>query len=202
MSSYANLNKHRMPMDILPHLRKIHRINSTVFTLIFLFISVTGILLGWKKHSGGLIQARTYEGTSADLKDWLPLDSLYRVACRVVHDSISPDMSLELERIDIRKDKGVVKFIFTDHYTGLQVDGATARLLHIEKRRSDLIENIHDGSIIDRWLGIKSGTFKLCYTALAGLSLMTFSITGFFLWYLPKRRKRRRKTAGTTQMTG
>ena len=189
-------------MDILPHLRKIHRINSTVFTLIFLFISVTGILLGWKKHSGGLIQARTYEGTSADLKDWLPLDSLYRVACRVVHDSISPDMSLELERIDIRKDKGVVKFIFTDHYTGLQVDGATARLLHIEKRRSDLIENIHDGSIIDRWLGIKSGTFKLCYTSLAGLSLMTFSITGFFLWYLPKRRKRRRKTAGTTQMTG
>ena len=62
---------------------------------------------------------------------------------------------------------GFVPPALTSPFHVALVDGATARLLHIEKRRSDLIENIHDGSTIDRWPGIKSGTIKICYTSLA-----------------------------------
>jgi hypothetical protein len=34
----------------------------------------------------------------------------------------------------------MVKFIFAENYWGIQLDGATGKLLHIERRRSDIIE--------------------------------------------------------------
>lgn len=109
-------------------------------------------------------------------------------------------MALDLERIDIRKDKGMVKFVFIDHYWGLQLDGATGELLHIERRRSDFIENIHDGSIIDYFLGTGEW-FKVVYTSVMGLALLTFTVTGCWLWYGPKvmrRQARRRSATGQT----
>ncbi|GAB1403315.1 hypothetical protein MASR1M74_04930 [Lentimicrobium sp.] len=155
--------------------------------LIFLLvISGTGILLGWKKHSAGLILSKSYTGTSTDLSNWLPLDSLHTNACRFLQDSVSPKLSTEVNRIDVRKDKGMVKFIFKQHFTGIQIDGATGNLLHIEKRRSDYIEKIHDGSILDYYFETDTEWIKLTYTSLMGLALMMFTITGFYLWYQPK----------------
>ncbi|MFZ6013745.1 MAG: hypothetical protein ACOYXT_25625 [Bacteroidota bacterium] len=58
-----------------------------------------------------------------------------------------------MDRRDIRKDKGIVKFVFADHFSGIQVDGATDRLRHIEFRRSDFIEKVHNGSILDFYFG-------------------------------------------------
>lgn len=158
--------------------------------LFFFVVSVTGLLLGWKKHSNGIILPKSYQGTSSDLKDWLPLDSLHVNACKILHDSISPELSLELERIDVRKDKGMVKFVFIDHFWGIQLDGTTGELLHIEKRRSDIIENIHDGSILDYYFNTKNEIFKLIYTTVMGIALSLFTITGFWLWYGPKRMRR------------
>ena len=163
--------------------------------IFFLFISVTGLMLGWKKHSGGLILPESYKGTSSDLKDWLPIDSLHNTACSILHDSLSPDLSLELERIDIRKDKGMVKFVFKDHYYGIQLDGATGNLLHIETRRSDIIENIHEGSILDHYFETSNEQIKLVYTSIMGLALLTFTVTGFWLWYGPKRMRKRSPNA-------
>lgn len=169
--------------------RKIHRTTGVLLFGYIFIIAVTGILLGWKKQSNGLIQPITYTGTNSDLMYWLPLDSLHKKACNILHDSISTELSLELERVEIRKDKGIVKFIFTDHFWGIQLDGATGRLLNIEQRRSDYIEKIHDGSILDYWLGTSKNQIKLVYTSLMGLALMMFTITGFWLWYGPKRMK-------------
>lgn len=179
--------------------RKVHRKTGALLFAFFFFISVTGLILGWKKHSGGRILADSYQGTSADLKDWLPIDSLHSIACKMLHDSVSADLSLEIERIDVRKSKGMVKFIFEDSYWGIQLDGATGKLLHIERRRADFIESIHDGSILDRYLGTNGGYIKLFYTSLMGLALLTFTITGFWLWYGPKRM--RRTTAKANRMS-
>lgn len=88
----------------------------------------------------------------------------------------------------------MLKFVYIDGYYGIQLDGATGRLLHIERRRSDFIENIHDGSILDYYFETTSEQIKLVYTSIMGLSLLTFTITGFWLWYGPKRmRKKPRK---------
>lgn len=166
--------------------RRIHRITAAYLFVVFFTVSVTGLLLGWKKNSGGLLLAESYKGTSADFKNWLPLESLHLKACRIFHDSISPNLSLELDRIDIRKDKGMIKFVFNEGFWGIQLDGATGKLLHIERRRADIIEKIHDGSIIDYYVGT-NGVFKLIYTSVSGLALLIFTITGFWLYYGPKR---------------
>jgi uncharacterized iron-regulated membrane protein len=185
-------NSRQRQAQLLSVFRKVHRITGATLFVIFLFVSVTGLLLGWKKHSGGLILPKSHQGVTTDLKDWLPIDSLYRNACRILHDSVSEDLSLVTDRIDIRMDNGMVKFVFTGHYWGIQLDGATGELLHIERRRSDFIENVHDGSILDHCFGTSNGLLKLIYTSTAGLALLVFTITGFWLWYGPKRIKRTR----------
>jgi hypothetical protein len=175
--------------------RKIHRITGVSLLAFFLIVAITGLLLGWKKHTGGVILPKSYKGTSTDLKDWLPFDSLHKNACKIFRDSISPTLSMELERIDARPDKGMVKFVFIEGFWGIQLDCATGKLLHIERRRSDFIENIHDGSILDYLFDTKDEQLKVVYTSIMGLSLLTFVFTGFWLWFGPKRLRRRENRA-------
>jgi uncharacterized iron-regulated membrane protein len=183
-------NKNRQQQaKILRVFRKVHRTTGALLFVFFFIVSITGLLLGWKKNSGGMILAKSYKGTSTDLKDWLPLDSLHNIAIRIIHDSVSADISPELDRIDVRNDKGMVKFVFKDRYWGIQLDGATGKLLLIEKRRADFVENIHDGSVLDYYFKT-DGIFKLFYTTIMGLALLVFTITGFWLWYGPKRMRR------------
>lgn len=176
--------------------RKIHRVTGVLLFLLLMLIALTGLLLGWKKHSGGYLLARSYSGTTTSLSDWLPVDSLNHLAVIYLRDSVSPNISTALDRIDIRPDKGMVKFIFADHYWALQLDGATGKLLHIERRRADFIENLHDGSIVDRYLRLPGGAFKLLYTTVSGFALLTFTITGFWLWYGPRRMRQHSSKSG------
>jgi len=168
--------------------RKIHRAMAIILFAFFFIISISGLLLGWKKHSGEILLAKTYQGSSTNLAEWLPIDSLHSIANKVLHDSISQNLSLELDRIDIRKGKGIVKFIYENHYWGIQLDGATGEVLSLRSRRSDFIENLHDGSILDDYFNT-NGLIKLFYTSVMGMALFTFTLTGFWLWYGPKRMK-------------
>jgi hypothetical protein len=87
----------------------------------------------------------------------------------------------------------MIIFVFVDHYWGIQLDGTTGHILDIEERRSDIIENIHDGSILDHYIGTSDGQIKLFYTSIMGLALLTFTITGFGLWYIPRRMRRKKR---------
>ncbi len=153
----------------------------------FFIVACTGLLLGWKKHSGDIILSKSYEGSSIDMKDWHPVDVLHQKAVAVAREQISDDISLELERIDFRADKGMVKFVFVEDFWGVQLDCATGEVLHIERRRSDFIEKVHDGSILDYWIDADGGYIKLFYTSVMGGALLLFTISGFWLWYGPKR---------------
>ncbi|KXK39951.1 MAG: PepSY domain-containing protein [Saprospiraceae bacterium] len=171
---------------VLRIFRKLHRFTGATLFIFFFVISLTGLLLGWKKHTSGIILPNTAKGTSSDLTTWLPLDSLHSLACQHLHQNVSPDLSLQLDRIDIRKDKGIVKFVFEDHFWGIQLDGVTGQLLQIERRWSDFIEKMHDGSILDFYFNTPGEVVKLVYTSVMGLALLLFTITGFWLWYGPK----------------
>ena len=184
--------KRAQQAKILRIFRDIHRTTGALLFFFFFFISVSGIFLGWKKDSFELLLPETHEGTSTNLKEWLPLDSLHKQAIIILQDSVSPNLSTKLDRIDVRKEKGSVKFIFEEHYYGIQLDGATGQVLSIGKRHSDLIENIHDGSILDDYAGT-SGIIKLIYTSIMGVSLLIFTVTGFWLWYGPKRMKKAKR---------
>lgn len=181
---------------ILRTFRNIHRKTGALLFVFFFFMSVSGILLGWKSNSNGVILPKTQIGTSTDLKEWLPIHSLHEKAITILKDSVLHNLPAEIDRIDIRKNKGIVKFLFKNDYWEIQLDGATGNLLSFSKRNSDLIENIHDGSILDYWFNTSKKNFKLVYTSLMGSSLLLFTISGFWLWYGPKKMKRKAKNNG------
>ncbi len=172
--------------------RKVHRTTGALLFVFFFAVSITGLLLGWKKNSGGVLLAKTYSGKSADQRDWMPMHELHDAALRHAREQIAPDYVPTVDRIDVRPDKGVVKFIFVEDYWGLQLDATTGELLHLESRRADLIENIHDGSVLD-YLAGTDGWFKLAYTTIMGTALTLFTVTGFWLWYGPKNFKKHRE---------
>lgn len=170
--------------------RKIHRALAAGLFILFLFISVTGILLGWKKNSNDIIMPSSYKGSTANTSAWMSLDTLKTIAFTTLRDSVSPALSTNLDRIDARPPKGMVKFVFEDHYHEIQLDASTGRVLVIAKRRSDIIENIHDGSVLDYFFKTENGIFKLIYTSILGIALFVFTVTGFWLWYGPKLMRR------------
>lgn len=160
--------------------------------MFFLIVSLSGLMLGWKKNSFGLILPESSKGKSSDIKTWLPWDSLRAVAIKALHDSVSSTLSPKLERIDARPQKGIVKFVFEDNYWEVQVDGMTGKVLQIDQRRSDIIENIHDGTILDVLFNTKNDQFKLSYTSIMGGALLMLIITGGWLWYGPKKIRRKK----------
>ena len=172
--------------------RRIHRQVAIILFVFFSIIAITGLLLGWKKNSFGLILPPTSKGISSDLATWLPFDSLHTIAVNTLRDSVNRDLSIELERIDARPQKGIVKFVFVDDYWEVQLDGTNGEVLLIERRTSDFIENIHDGTILDVIFNTKNDQLKLSYTSIMGLSLLILTISGFWLWYGPKRLRKKK----------
>ena len=166
--------------------RKIHRVTGALLFVFFFIVAITGLLLGWKKNSNGYLLARSQKGISASPQDWLTVDSLAKKAVYDL-DSLETGLTTTIDRIDFRPEKGMVKFLFTDHFIALQLDASDGRLLSVEIRRADFVEKLHDGSVVDHYLHLSSGSFKLIYTTIMGLALLVFTITGFWLWYGPKR---------------
>lgn len=163
--------------------RKVHKSAGIILLVFFFIVSVSGLLLGWKKNSNGLLLPETKTGTTTEMKKWLPLHQLESRAKTFLIDSVSKSLSAKIDRIDVRKNHGVVKFTFKDHYYEIQMDGATGEVLHVKKRWSDLLENIHDGSVLDKHFGTNGEVFKLIYASIMGLALLLFTLTGFWLWY-------------------
>lgn len=174
--------------------RWLHRKIAVPLLLFFFVISLTGLLLGLKKNTGLL--APTQKGVSADLSQWISMDSLHRIALAVYRDSIAPGQQAELDRIDVRPDKGIAKFTFKGNYWGVQLDCANGRLLLVEKRHSDFIEDLHDGSFLDNMIGTGGEEIKVVYSTVMGLSLLLLVVSGFWLWYGPKRIRHNRRQPG------
>lgn len=168
---------------LMQMVRKIHRVSGINLIIFILIVSVTGILLGWKKNSNEWLMPNTYKGSSQVLSEWLSVDSLNILASHYLRQSVSPQISVLPDRMDIRQLKGVAKFSYKEHSWSVQVDGVTGELLHVGRRHADVIEAIHDGSIIDNWLGLSNGFFKLFFTSVMGFAFLLFIASGFWLWY-------------------
>ncbi len=179
-------------VKILRWTRWLHGWMGILLFVLFLIVAATGLLLTWKKNSGGYILADTARGTTTELADWRSLAELTALAQAYLRDSVAAELDPALDRIDVRPDKGVVKVSFENHYWGLQLDGATGALLSVDRRRSDFIEQLHDGSLLDQELST-TGWIKLVYSSITGTALLLFSVTGFWLWYGPRRLRRARR---------
>jgi hypothetical protein len=157
--------------------RRWHRIISITVAFILLISSLTGILLSWKKNID-LIQPESVIGIDQNISNWKPVTEIAEIAVHAL-DSLDID-GQQIDRLDFRPDKGMVKVLFAKGYWEVQVDCSTGKILSVQRRYSDLIEKIHDGSII-------SNGFKLVTMNIFGFGLLFLISTGFLLWYGPRR---------------
>jgi len=164
----------------LRRFRAIHQWVGISVAAFMLVTSITGVLLGWKKNAD-VLQPPTQQGGSKNLTDWVSFEIVSQRAVYAL-DSVTKAPNT-IDRMDVRPDKGIIKVLFTKGYWEVQIDGKTGRPLSVNQRHSDWIEHIHDGSII-------SDAFKLFYTNYLGIGLLGLSLTGFWLWYGPRRIRR------------
>ena len=167
--------------------RKVHRAVSIVLVLFFAVIAGSGLLLGWKKNID-LLPKTTLGVAPNQPSQWLSIAALTNIATNYMADSLQK--SAAISRIDIRPEKGTVKFVFKNHFTEVQLDCATGDIRSVAQRNSDFIEKIHDGSIVDFFVNKDQSFFKLSYTSIMGLGLLILSLSGFWLWINPKRIRR------------
>jgi len=161
----------------LRQFRSIHKWIGISVALFMLVTSITGVMLGWKKNVE-LLQPATLKGGTLDVTKWVSFEKISQSALSAI-DSVTNEKN-SIDRLDVRFDKGIIKVLFTKGYWEAQVDAATGKTLSVAQRHADWIEHIHDGSIINDF-------FKLVYTNYIGFGLLFLSITGFWLWYGPKR---------------
>lgn len=155
-----------------------HRGLGLFLSLFILISATTGMLLSWKKQAS-ILQPTTQNSLLADSgKAWLTIEEISAIAQQTFVER-NPNKPSAIDRLDIRPNKGIVKVMFQSYWE-VQVDGYSGEVLSVEKRHSDWIEKIHDGSII-------SEGFKLWSMNTLGIGLLVLFVTGSWLWWGPKR---------------
>lgn len=94
----------------------------------------------------------------------------------------------DIDRIDIRPAKGVAKLRSKTGWE-VQVDTQNGEVLSVAYRRSDVIEQIHDGSYF-------SESIKLFIFLPTGILLIVMWGTGVYLFLLPRLRKWKKSQNG------
>ncbi len=155
-----------------------------IISVFFLFlVGISGLLITWKDELGFQPPSAKIASKKGDL---LPLQTLQDNAVAYIE---SLQLSPEINRIDYRPSKGIAKVRFEEHFTELQIDCYTGAIISEKTRTADIIEGIHDGSIIDFYFSEGSSISKLIYSTFTSLSLLFLTISGFWLWINPKRIK-------------
>lgn len=165
--------------------RRIHKVVSITFVVFLLVIGITAILLAWKKEIR--LIPKTQSTKVENPGDWISLEQMILTGQTFMRDSIGK--SNLIDRVDVRPEKGIAKIVFKNHFTEIQIDGFTGEVLSIRQRNSDLVEKIHDGSILDFLFDSDSENSKLIYSTVTSLGLIFLCVTGFYLWYNPRKMK-------------
>lgn len=164
--------------------RKTHRWGAVLTLIPLAVVIASGVLLQLKKQLAW-VQPPTRKGQSANTTPLVSWRQLLEAAREV--DAAEIDDWDDVERLDVRPGKGVVKVRAQNRWE-LQFDLQTGQLLSSTYRRSDLIESLHDGSFFADWA-------KLWVFLPNGLILFGLWATGVYLWLLPwisRRAKARR----------
>lgn len=164
--------------------RKIHKWMGLFLALFLLISAITGITLAWKKNIATL-QPPTVKGVSTDLSTWKPMAELHDLALVEIKNHLPKGETAEIDRIDARPSKGMVKVLFNKGWWEVQLDATTGKTLSVGRRHADWIEHLHDGSIVNQ-------LFKLVSMNTLGIGLIISVLGGFWLWFAPRKLRRER----------
>ena len=163
--------------------RRLHKFVAIPLCFFMLLLGATGLLLTWKSE----LKFSPPTQIAISNQSLISLSKIQENAIEYI-DSLKLDNTIN--RIDYRPSKGIAKIRFEEHFTELQIDCYSGKIVSVKQRTADLIEMIHDGSIIDFLFKSKSENAKLLYSSLASLGLILLAISGFMLWLKPKQLKK------------
>jgi uncharacterized iron-regulated membrane protein len=164
--------------------RKLHRWGAIATALPFVVVLATGLLLQLKKQ---LTWVQPPERRTASTVPSVSMQQILDAARSVPEAQVSSWK--DIDRLDVRPGKGIVKVAAVNHWE-VQVDLASGDVLQSAYRRSDLIEQMHDGS----WFHEEAKLWIFLPSAVIVLGLW---ITGIYLFLLPfrARAQKQRKDA-------
>ena len=174
-------------MSSFKFFRTTHKWTGIVIAILLIMSSVTGFLLLIKKDFDW-IQPTTATATEGSIEDFAPIQTVVATIIAQDHpDFQTPD---DIDRIDTRPEKRLHKIRSRHHYTEYQVDAITAQIISgPDRRTSDLLESIHDGSFFADW-------FHDWIMPIVPLAILLLVFSGFWLWLQPRiRRARKRRSS-------
>ena len=128
-------------MKLNKKIRQVHYWISPFIIVPVILIFTTGVLLQLKKQSNWI--QPSIEKTSPNKPTML---ISYLEAAKSVPEANIKSWE-DIDRIDIRPDKGIAKIRSNNHWE-IQIDSETAEIFSVNYRRSDIIESVHDGSLL------------------------------------------------------
>jgi uncharacterized iron-regulated membrane protein len=163
--------------------RKVHYWASLALFVTVFVIAITGSLLALKKDFD-VLQPPTLDGTAQGLPDRSMASIVPLVNTVPGYGSVG---WRDIDRIDIRPSDGIAKVILKNR-SELQINIFSGRTVPTGYRASDMLETIHDFSILGGWA-------KYVLSFGSGIALLVMGFTGVYLFILPfvARRKKRSK---------
>jgi hypothetical protein len=159
--------------------RRIHRWGAIGIGLPLLLVIGSGILLQVKKQFPWVQPAEQRTAVPTPSVPW----DVVLAAAKAMPDAGVTGWE-DIDRVDVRPAKGILKVITRSRWEA-QLALADGAVLQVAYRRSDLIEQLHDGSFFGdaakRWIFLPSG-----------IVLFALWATGLYLWVLPWLTKRKR----------
>lgn len=166
-----------MKLSILS--RRLHRWGAVAVGLPFLLVIASGLLLQVKKQ---VPWVQPPEQRTANPVPGLSWETI--IAAAQAHPQAQVRSWDDIDRVDVRPSKGILKVITKSRWE-LQLALDDGRVLQTAYRRSDLIEQLHDGSFF-------GDTAKLWIFLPVGIVVFGLWLTGLYLWLLPWLTKRKR----------
>lgn len=163
-----------------------HKWAGIIAALIIANISITGFLLLIKKQSDW-IQPPTMKGQAGEISDFITNQQMFEALFGAGH----PDFRTldDIERVDFRPDKRVFKVRSNHNWSEIQIDAMTGEVLSIDIRRSDFIEQLHDGQLIAGW-------FHGWIMPAVAVTLLFLVFSGLWMWIEPMVKRKKRRESG------
>lgn len=162
--------------------RRFHKYIAIPLMAFLLLVGITGLLLTWKDELK--LAPPSQKITQQDT-----LISLHTIEEIALNFAKEQNLDDAINRIDYRPSKGIAKIRFENHFTEIQINCYSGDIVSTKQRNADLIEMIHDGSIVDYIFRSSSENAKLLYSTLTSLGLILLAISGFIMWIRPKQIK-------------
>jgi len=163
--------------------RTSHKWLGIIFAVVFLNISVTGLLLLVKKNFNW-IQPETKQGAPGSTDQFITNQQLFQTVFSQAHEDFQAIE--DIDRVDFRPGKRVFKVRSKKNHAEMQIDAVTGDILSIAKRNSDLIESLHDGSFF-------GGFVHLFIMPVMAVATGFLTVTGLYVWMAPIVKRRSKK---------